>query len=165
LSPLLPYTTPFRSNATFASQLALVNLSRYEKRMTSTLTIESRSLDEGTIEIWTIDREPSMNALNRDLVRAIGEAARRAEENKEVRAVVLTGRGQKAFCAGADLKERRGMSEAEIRDFLALYRTEFRFLDKLSKPTVAALNGAAFGGGLELALVCDLRVAAPHARM
>lgn len=133
--------------------------------MTSTLTIESRSLDEGTIEIWTIDREPSMNALNRDLVRAIGEAARRAEENKEVRAVILTGRGQKAFCAGADLKERRGMSEAEIRDFLALYRTEFRFLDKLSKPTVAALNGAAFGGGLELALVCDFRVAAPHARM
>lgn len=133
--------------------------------MERTLRVESRVFDEGTIEIWTIDREAARNALNRSLVREIGEAARAAEANKEVRAIILTGAGQKAFCAGADLKERRGMSEADIRDFLALYRTEFRFLDKLSKPTVAALNGAAFGGGLELALVCDLRVASPHARM
>lgn len=133
--------------------------------MERTLRVESRVFDEGKIEIWTIDREAARNALNRSLVREIGEAARAAEANKEVRAIILTGAGQKAFCAGADLKERRGMSEADIRDFLALYRTEFRFLDKLSKPTVAALNGAAFGGGLELALVCDLRVASPHARM
>lgn len=149
---------------TFRGTLARVNHARYKSGMRD-LHVERRELSGEIVEVWTIDREEVRNALSRSLVRAIGEAARRVETDREVRGVVLTGRGDRSFCAGADLKERRGMSEAEVRDFLAMYRTEFRFLDRLSKPVVAAIQGVAFGGGLELALTCDFRVAAPHAEM
>jgi methylglutaconyl-CoA hydratase len=133
--------------------------------MTDELHIERREVAGAQVEVWTLDREAVRNALDRAVVRAIGEACRRVDADPDVRGVILTGRGDKAFCAGADLKERRNMSEADVRDFLALYRTEFRFLDRLSKPVVAAINGAALGGGLELALTCDFRVAAPHAEL
>jgi enoyl-CoA hydratase/carnithine racemase len=117
----------------------------------------------GNVVVWTIDREARMNALSRPLLRAFGKLAREAVTNASVRAVVITGRGEKAFCAGADLKERQGMSENDIRVQVELYRSELGPLDRSPKPVVAALNGVAFGGGLELALVCDLRVAAEHA--
>jgi methylglutaconyl-CoA hydratase len=125
------------------------------------LRIERR----GATAVWTIDRPAQRNALNRELIRAIGEAARAAHHDDSIRSIVLTGAGEKAFCAGADLAERRTMSLAEIRDMLALYRTELWHLDHLPKPTIAALNGVAFGGGLEIALCCDLRVMAPHAQL
>src|SRR5690606_32669199 len=81
-----------------------------------------------------------------------------------VRAVVLTGAGEKAFCAGADLKERATMSEEEVRAFLLELRRTFRALEKSDCVFIAAVNGAAFGGGTELSLACDLRVAGPNAR-
>jgi methylglutaconyl-CoA hydratase len=115
---------------------------------------------EGAIEIWTMDRPDRMNALSRAVVREIGRLAREADRSADVRAVVLTGGGDRAFCAGADLKERQGMNEEEVRDFLSLYRVSFGHLDRMRKPVIAAINGVAFGGGLELALACDLRVMA-----
>jgi len=119
----------------------------------------------GTVVIWTIDREARMNSLSRPLLFAFGKLAREAVTNPSIRAIVVTGRGEKAFCAGADLKERQGMSENDIRVQVELYRSELGPLDRSPKPVVAAINGVALGGGLELALVCDLRVAVAHAQI
>jgi methylglutaconyl-CoA hydratase len=127
----------------------------------SPISVEQR----GTIAIWTIQRPDRMNSLSRDLLLAFGRLSREVASNPSVRAVVVTGSGDKAFCAGADLKERRGMSENDIRVQVDLYRSELGPLDRCPKPVVAAINGVALGGGLELALVCDLRVAAAHAEL
>jgi methylglutaconyl-CoA hydratase len=119
----------------------------------------------GAVLVWTIDREARMNSLSRDVLLAFGKLIREALSNDSVRAIVITGAGEKAFCAGADLKERRGMSENDIRVQVDLYRSELGPIDRSPKPIVAALNGVALGGGLELALLCDLRVAAAHAEL
>ncbi|MBX3270065.1 MAG: enoyl-CoA hydratase/isomerase family protein [Sandaracinaceae bacterium] len=121
-----------------------------------------RTERRGAIAIWTIDRPERLNALSRAAVRELGRLAREAAGDRTLRAVVLTGAGDKAFCAGADLKERRSMDEEDVRDFLPLYRASFGAIDRLGVPVIAALDGVAFGGGLELALACDLRVAASH---
>lgn len=119
----------------------------------------------GAVGVLVIDREDRRNALSRETLYAFGRLGEELVEDPSVRAIVVTGAGDKAFCAGADLKERQGMSLEEVRVQVGLYRSELRALDESPKPVVAAINGVAFGGGLELALVCDLRVAAPHAEL
>src|SRR5262245_53354431 len=119
----------------------------------------------GPVGILTIDRADRRNALSRDTLYALGRLSRELIADAAVRAIVVTGAGDKAFCAGADLKERQGMSTDEVRVQVGLYRSELGVLDESPKPVIAAINGVAFGGGLELALVCDLRVAAPHAEL
>lgn len=121
--------------------------------------------ERGAVEVWTIDGEARRNALTRALVRELETHVERVERSDTVRAVVVTGKGDKAFCAGADLKERAGMSDAEVRDWLELLYRVFRGLERSKRVFIAAMNGAAFGGGLEMALACDLRVADPAAVM
>ena len=136
------------------------------------LTVSAPSSESGVsvtrrsaVAIWTIDRPDRMNALSRAVVRELGRLAREAAHDAELRAVVITGAGDKAFCAGADLKERQSMSIDDVRDFLGLYRASFGAIDALPVPVVAAINGAAYGGGLELALACDLRVMTASAQI
>jgi enoyl-CoA hydratase/carnithine racemase len=119
----------------------------------------------GGVAILTLNRADRMNALSRDTLHAFGRLGRELAADRELRAIVLTGAGDKAFCAGADLKERQGMDENAVRDQVKLYRSELGWLDSSRVPVVAAINGVALGGGLELALLCDLRVAAAHAKL
>jgi enoyl-CoA hydratase/carnithine racemase len=95
----------------------------------------------------------------------LGRLGRELVADPSIRAIVVTGGGDKVFCAGADLKERQSFSNEDVRVQVGLYRSELGVLDKSPKPVVAALNGSAFGGGLELALLCDLRVAVPTAML
>ena len=114
------------------------------------------------ILLVTLNRPDQMNAMNGALVAGL-ESSFRAAATSDVRAVVLTGAGGRAFCVGADLKERQTMSENEVAARLVAYRTAFDAIANLGKPVVCAINGYAFGGGLELALACDFRIAASTA--
>jgi enoyl-CoA hydratase/carnithine racemase len=116
----------------------------------------------GSVGVLTIDRPARKNALSRELLEAFAAMRATVQADDELRALIITGAGD-AFCAGADLKERATMSEAEVRQQLERYRTALGWLDGSALPVVAAINGPALGGGLELALLCDLRIAAPTA--
>src|SRR5213082_565495 len=126
---------------------------------------ELRSEDRGSVRVLTIDGEARMNVLSRGLVADLAEAARAAAADECVRAVVITGAGSRAFCAGANLKERRGWTEDDVRRWLVELHAAMREIERCPKPWIAAINGLALGGGCELALVCDLRVMDPAAQM
>lgn len=115
---------------------------------------------------WIIlDRPEVLNALSWDTLGQLGETIGTLAHEPSVRVVLVTGAGERAFCAGADLKERAGFSEAQTRAFVARIGDTFSALAALPQPSIAAINGLAFGGGLELALACDLRVASSSATM
>ncbi len=117
------------------------------------------------IALWTLNRPERRNALDRATVQALYDLALRAAKDPALRAVVITGAGEHAFCAGADLKERIGLASIEVAALLDAYRKAFDAIDSLPIPVVAALNGSALGGGLELALAADFRVAASSAQL
>ncbi|RZS84616.1 enoyl-CoA hydratase/isomerase family protein [Pigmentiphaga kullae] len=119
------------------------------------------------VRLLRLNRPERRNALSRSLMVAIIEAMLDAEEDDEVRVVVLTGTGDAAFCAGGDLKEMRGNDEAGARFRSPMNRLErnvFEVVLEAKKPTIAALNASAVAGGFELALACDLRISHPGAR-
>lgn len=124
-------------------------------------------LDEkrGPVLILTLNRPQVMNAINFSLLRLLKEKLETCRFDKEVRVILITGAGEKAFCAGADLKERATLSEVEVKKFILTIRDTFTMLEEIPKPTIAVINGVAFGGGLEMALACDLRIAADQALM
>jgi enoyl-CoA hydratase/carnithine racemase len=114
--------------------------------------------------VWvTLDRPEARNALSRQLDLRLRDLAGELGADRSVRAVVLTGAGDKAFCAGADLVERRGVSAAETGPYVDAISGAITAWAEMPKPTIAAINGYAFGGGFELALACDLRIAVDSA--
>lgn len=109
-----------------------------------------------TILTLTLNRPSAMNSLNGELMDALDASFREVHHDPEARVVILTGTGR-AFCAGADLNERSAMTEDEVSRRIEAYREVFGRIARLNKAVICAINGYAFGGGLELAMACDLR--------
>jgi enoyl-CoA hydratase/carnithine racemase len=120
---------------------------------------------KGQVLIVTLNRPERMNALDRPTLAAGAKLIKDLNYDKEVRVVILTGAGHRAFCAGADLKEREGMTMSDVRQYIRTIRDTFTDIENLPIPVICAINGIALGGGLELALACDIRVASPNAKM
>ncbi len=122
-------------------------------------------VENGTMTL-TVNRPDKMNALNRATIAELGEALDEAEGKDEVRVIVLTGAGEKAFVAGADIAEFADFSVAEGKQLSQDGHDRlFNKLERLSKPSIAAVNGFALGGGLELAMSAHMRVASSNAKL
>jgi enoyl-CoA hydratase/carnithine racemase len=120
---------------------------------------------EGAVGVLTLNRPEVYNCLNLETLFTLRRLIAEIDADREIRAVVVTGAGEKAFCSGADLKERRTMTELQVQLYIRTIRDTFSELERLPKPVIAAINGVALGGGTELALACDLRVMSETARM
>jgi enoyl-CoA hydratase/carnithine racemase len=120
--------------------------------------------DEGGVATVTLNRPERYNALGSRIVEELGEVLTEIETSGRIRAVILTGAGERAFCSGVDLKER---AEMDADERWAHNRALGAFAERLARlqlPTIAAINGLAFGGGLEITLACDFRIAAEGAK-
>ena len=119
---------------------------------------------EGDIAILMINRPKALNALNSDTLSELSAALDELGKDSEVKAVIITGSGEKAFIAGADISQMKDFSSLEGRKFAQLGQATFRKIELLPQPVIAAVNGFALGGGCELAMACDMRVAGENAR-
>lgn len=113
----------------------------------------------------TLNREEALNAFNYQMLLELQEIASQIHIDREVRAVIITGAGEKAFSAGADLKERKTLTESEVRRNVKAIRDCFDAIASLPQPTIAAVNGYCFGGGFELMIACDFVIAATGVKM
>ncbi|MCE7793697.1 enoyl-CoA hydratase-related protein [Salipaludibacillus sp. CUR1] len=116
-----------------------------------------------SIGVITLNRPEAANALSQVLLRELREQLERWTDHPDIRVLLITGAGEKVFCAGADLKERAQMSEEEVPEAVNQIRSTVQAVYDFPKPVICAVNGAAIGGGLELALACDLRIASENA--
>ncbi len=117
------------------------------------------------IAVLVLNRPRAANAFSRELLHRFNEVLTKVESDPAIRCLLISGAGQKAFCAGADLKERSRMTESQTKETVDLIGSTTQRVSELPIPTLAVMNGAAFGGGLELALACDLRISASHSKM
>ncbi|MDB4956593.1 MAG: Enoyl-CoA hydratase/isomerase [Myxococcales bacterium] len=113
----------------------------------------------------TLNRPEVRNALSRAVNLKLTELAEELGQRDDVRAIVLTGAGDKAFCAGADLKERKGVPAEEAASYINAIAGAINSWGELRKPTICMMNGSAYGGGLEIALACDFRICADDVEM
>jgi enoyl-CoA hydratase len=121
---------------------------------------------KNSVLVITINRPDKLNALNKQTIEELHDALVEAENQNEIRAIILTGAGQKAFVAGADIAEFANFSVAEGKQLSSIGHFKiFNFIENYSKPIIAAVNGFALGGGLELAMACHIRVVSDNAKM
>jgi enoyl-CoA hydratase len=135
--------------------------------MTVEMALENITTEiKNEVLIITINRPDKLNALNKQTIEELHDTLVDAENNKDVRALIITGSGSKAFVAGADIAEFANFSVEEGKQLSSLGHFKvFNFIENYSKPVIAAVNGFALGGGLELAMACHMRVASTNAKM
>lgn len=120
---------------------------------------------DGAVRTITVNRPDKLNALNRQVLSELRIAFGQAAADDDVRVVILTGAGEKAFVAGADISEMRGLTPIQLRDFSRHGQALMTAIERLGKPVIAAINGFALGGGFELAMACQLRIAGDTAKI
>lgn len=135
--------------------------------MTTEMALENILTEiKNDVLVVTINRPDKLNALNKQTIEELHDTLVDAENDKSIRALIITGSGQKAFVAGADIAEFANYSVEEGRQLSAIGHFKiFNFIENYSKPVIAAVNGFALGGGLELAMACHFRVASANAKM
>jgi len=119
---------------------------------------------EGNIATITFNRPKVLNAMNLEAVQELNKAIHKCKEDENIKAVILTGAGDRAFVAGADVAYLKGKSPQEIMKFTELAQDTLRFMETMGKPVIAAVNGFALGGGTEISMACDIRFASDKAR-
>jgi len=122
-------------------------------------------LDEHGVALITVNRPEKLNALSGAVIGELREAFERIHDECAIRAAILTGAGEKAFVAGADINELAALSPVQLRSYAMRGQAALRLLETCGKPSVAAVNGFALGGGLELAMACSVRFASENARL
>lgn len=135
----------------------------FAKTITMSFETLLTQLEDGIFTI-TINRPDKLNALNKTVFDELNRAMDEVEQNAEIRSVIITGAGPKAFVAGADISEFNGLSQADAMALSRRGQQTFFRIEQCSKPVVAAVNGFALGGGCELAMSCHFRVAAENAK-
>ena len=119
---------------------------------------------EGALAILYVNRPKALNALNKDTLLEMKDAITSIKNDPEVDVLIVTGAGGKSFVAGADIAFMQSLTAVEAREFGALGQEVFRMIEAMEKPSIAAVNGFALGGGCELAMCCDFRIASSKAR-
>ena len=140
----------------------LCSLSFREGKEGETMNNIKLAVSEG-IALVTIDRPKALNALNSETLGELNECLKELEQRKDIRVILLTGGGQKAFVAGADISEMVNAAPAGGRAMALLADEAFCRLENMPQVTIAAVNGYALGGGCEIAMACDIRIAAENA--